>query len=325
MDPDTSETKILITGACGQVGTELTIELRKRYGNDAVLATDIRQSDQAHFQDNAFEILDVTDKARLIALVEDYKITEIYHLASILSAKGEQNPTLAWNINMTGLLNVLEVCVSHNIQKVFWPSSIAVFGPNSPKIKTPQFTIMDPDTVYGISKLAGERWCHHYHYKHDIDVRSLRYPGLISYKSPAGGGTTDYAVDIYFEAINNNQFECFLEEDTILPMMYMDDAIRATIELMEAPKHILTVHSSYNIAGVSFSPDEITKEIKKHLPSFKTIYKPDFRQQIADTWPESIDDEYARVEWGWIPEYNLEKMTENMLANIKEGLTINQN
>ncbi len=308
----------LIIGACGQVGSDLTMALNKKIGAEHVIISDIREPELKELQDNTFISMDVRDTEQLSTVLQTYGISQIYHMASILSARGEQNPRLAWDINMNGLLNVLDAAVEFGVKKVFWPSSIAVFGPNSPKIDTPQFTTMDPDTIYGISKLAGERWCHHYHFKHGLDVRSLRYPGLISYKTPAGGGTTDYAVDIYFKAIEEKKFECFLSEDTILPMMYMDDAIKATIDIMEAPSDNITVRSSYNVTAFSFSPREVANEIKKHIPDFNITYNPDFRQAIADSWPESINDEFARVEWAWDPEYDLGSMTVDMLENISK-------
>jgi nucleoside-diphosphate-sugar epimerase len=287
---------ILITGACGQVGSELTLALNEQYGAEHVILSDIREPQMEGLKNNPFELMDVRDPERLSTILQTHGIGQVYHMASILSAKGEQNPRMAWDINMNGLLNVLDAAVEFGVKKVFWPSSIAVFGPNSPKINTPQFTTMDPDTIYGISKLAGERWCHHYHFKHGLDIRSLRYPGLISYKAPAGGGTTDYAVDIYFKAVEEGRFECFLSEDTILPMMYMDDAIKATIDLMEAPSEQISVRSSYNVTAFSFAPREVAEEIKKYIPDFSVTYQPDFRQKIADTWPESIDDAFAKVE-----------------------------
>lgn len=308
----------LIIGACGQVGSELTIALNQKLGQERVIISDIREPELEALKQNHFEVLDVRDTERLSEMLQTHGIGEIYHMASILSARGEQNPRLAWDINMNGLLNVLDAAVEFGVKKVFWPSSIAVFGPNSPKINTPQFTTMDPDTIYGISKLAGERWCHHYHFKHGLDVRSLRYPGLISYKTPAGGGTTDYAVDIFFKAVEDGKYECFLSEGTILPMMYMDDAIKATIDLMEAPSEGISIRSSYNVTAFSFSPRELTEEIKKHIPDFNISYTPDFRQKIADTWPESIDDEFARVEWGWEPKFSLSDMTKDMLDNISK-------
>nr|5Z76_A Chain A, Artificial L-threonine 3-dehydrogenase [synthetic construct]5Z76_B Chain B, Artificial L-threonine 3-dehydrogenase [synthetic construct]5Z76_C Chain C, Artificial L-threonine 3-dehydrogenase [synthetic construct]5Z76_D Chain D, Artificial L-threonine 3-dehydrogenase [synthetic construct] len=310
--------KILIIGACGQIGTELTLALREIYGNENVIASDIREG--GRHNSGPFEVLDATDKNALEEVVEKYKITQVYLLAALLSATGEKNPLFAWDLNMNSLLNVLELAKEGKIKKIFWPSSIAVFGPTTPKENTPQYTVMEPSTVYGISKQAGERWCEYYHNKYGVDVRSIRYPGLISWKTPPGGGTTDYAVDIFHKAIEGGKYTCFLSEDTALPMMYMDDAIRATIELMEAPAEQIKIRSSYNLAGMSFTPKEIAAEIKKHIPDFKISYEPDFRQAIADSWPASIDDSVARKDWGWKPEFDLEKMTEDMLKNLKEKL-----
>lgn len=306
---------ILVTGACGQIGSELVASLRMR--NIDVIATDIRKSSEL---DGSFEVLDVLDSQRLASLIDQYGVTQIYHLAAILSANGEKNPVLAWNINMTGLLNILETSVSKGIQKVFYPSTIAVFGLTTPQEMTPQYTVTEPGTIYGISKLAGERWCAWYAKNKGLDVRSLRYPGLISYKTKAGGGTTDYAVDIFFEAVEKQHYNCFLREDTCLPMMYMPDAIRATIELMEAPAENINHQSSYNIAGVSFTPAELTGEIKKHIPDFRVEYSPDFRQLIADSWPHSIDDHMAKMHWGWKPEFTLTEMTADMIRHIKNNL-----
>jgi nucleoside-diphosphate-sugar epimerase len=260
------------------------------------------------------------NKEQLHVLVIRHNITQIYLLAAILSATGEKNPLLAWHINMQSLLNVLDIAKEESIDKIYWPSSIAVFGPNSPKETTPQHTIIEPTTIYGISKYAGERWCEYYNHRYGLDVRSLRYPGLISYKSAPGGGTTDYAIEIFHEALEEKTYNCFLKESTYLPMMYMPDAIRATIELMEADKSRISVRSSYNLGGMSFSPKEIAAEIKKHIPEFTITYEPDYRQQIADSWPQSIDDILARNDWGWKPEYCLEKMTVDMLKNLPETL-----
>jgi nucleoside-diphosphate-sugar epimerase len=262
--------------------------------------------------------MDIMNKETFHVLVLRYNITQVYLLAAILSATGEKNPHLAWSLNMGSLLNVLEVAREEKLHKVYWPSSIAVFGPNSPKQDTPQHTIMEPTTVYGVSKLAGERWCEYFNHRFGVDVRSLRYPGLISYKSAPGGGTTDYAIEIYHEALADQKYECFLSEQTYLPMMYMPDAIRSTIELMEADASRISVRSSYNLSGMSFSPKEIGASIRKHIPSFKLSYNPDFRQQIADSWPSSIDDRAARQDWGWNPAYDLDRMTEDMLKNLAE-------
>ena len=309
--------KILVIGASGQIGVELTLALRKQYGNNNVIASDLREQNPLLEGTGPYVSLDVMNKEMLHVQVIRQNITQIYLLAAILSATGEKNPSLAWHLNMQGLLNVLEIAREENIKKVYWPSSIAVFGPTSPKQNCPQQTIIEPITVYGISKYAGEFWCNYYHQRFGVDVRSIRYPGLISYKSAPGGGTTDYAVEIYSEALDEKKYECFLNENTYLPMMYMPDAIRATIELMEAPASAITVRTSYNISGMSFSPKEIAASIQKHIPEFTISYKPDYRQQIADSWPQSIDDSIANTDWGWKPNYDLEKMTEDMLLNLK--------
>jgi nucleoside-diphosphate-sugar epimerase len=310
--------KILIIGAAGQLGSELTHSLTEMYGGEQVIATDINESAAAKFDYCRFEVLNVMDKDRLRNLVKDEKITQIYHLAAILSATGEKNPLFAWNLNMDSLLHVLELAREFKLNKVYWPSSIAVFGPNTPMQNTPQHCVMDPNTVYGISKQAGERWCEYYFQKYNVDVRSLRYPGLIGYKSLPGGGTTDYAVDIFHKAIDGEKFECFLSEKTYLPMMYMPDAIKATLDLMHAPAEQIKVRSSYNLSAISFSPKEIYESIKIHYPSFEISYNPDFRQSIADSWPDSIDDSAARKDWGWKHEFDLQKMTEDILANLPE-------
>ncbi len=312
--------KILVIGACGQLGSELTNELGKIYGNENVIASDISQPNAA-IKDFSFEQLDVMNSARLAEIVDHHGINQVYHLAAILSAKGEENPQWAWNLNMTGLLNVLELAKEKQLKRIYWPSSIAVFGPSTPRVNTPQDTVMDPNTVYGISKLAGERWCEYYFEKYGVDVRSLRYPGLIGYKSLPGGGTTDYAVDIYHKALSGDKFECFLSEDTYLPMMYMSDAIKATIDLMRAPDEQVKVRSSYNVSAISFSPTEIVESIQKHIPDFKASYNPDFRQAIADSWPDSIDDSVARNDWGWEPAYDLDTMTSDILKNLPELLS----
>lgn len=308
--------KILVIGACGQIGVELTLALRKMYGDNNVVASDLREEHELLKGSGPYVSLDVMNKEMLHVLVIRHNITQIYLLAAILSATGEKNPLLAWHINMQSLLNVLDIAKEEGIDKVYWPSSIAVFGPNSPKTETPQHTIIEPTTIYGISKFAGERWCEYYNHRYGIDVRSLRYPGLISYKSAPGGGTTDYAIEIFHDALESKSYNCFLKEDTYLPMMYMPDAIRATIELMEAPKENIKIRSSYNLGAMSFSPKEIAAEIGKHIPGFKISYEPDYRQQIADGWPGSIDDEAARKEWGWKHEFDLEKMTVDMLKNL---------
>jgi nucleoside-diphosphate-sugar epimerase len=309
--------KILVIGASGQIGVELTMALRNKYGNANVIASDMREENDLLKGTGPYVSLDVMNKEMLHVQVIRQNITQIYLLAAILSATGEKNPNLAWNLNMQGLLNVLDIAREEKLEKVYWPSSIAVFGPTSPRKDCPQQTIIEPTTVYGISKYAGEFWCNYYHHRFGVDVRSLRYPGLISYKSAPGGGTTDYAVEIFYEALENKKYTCFLKDDTYLPMMYMPDAIRATIELMEAPKENISIRTSYNISGMSFSPNEIGAEIKKHIPEFKLDCKPDYRQAIADSWPQSIDDSVARKDWGWKNEYDLARMTEDMLKNLK--------
>ncbi len=308
--------KILVIGASGQIGVELTLALRKIYGNSNVIASDLREQNPLLEGTGPYVSLDVMNKEMLHVQVIRQNITQIYLLAAILSATGEKNPNLAWHLNMQGLLNVLDIAREEQIQKVYWPSSIAVFGPTSPKVNCPQQTIIEPTTVYGISKYAGEFWCNYYFQRYGVDVRSLRYPGLISYKSAPGGGTTDYAVEIYLEALENKKYECFLKEDTDLPMMYMPDAIRATIELMEASAAKIGIRHSYNVAGMSFSPKEIAASILQHIPEFSISYKPDYRQKIADSWPGSIDDSVATRDWGWKPEFDLEKMTEDMFKNL---------
>ncbi len=304
---------ILVLGAGGQVGSELVEKLRAKHGNDKVLATDVRELEN---QSGPSEVLNALDKEKLHDIVERYKIEEVYHLVALLSATAEKNPEFGWKLNMETLFTVLDLAKDKRIKKVFWPSSIAVFGPNTPRQETPQHTVTDPTTVYGISKLAGERWCEYYAKNYGVDVRSIRYPGLIGYKSLPGGGTTDYAVDIYHKALENGEYECFLQKGTYLPMMYMEDAIRATIELMEAPEGNVKIKSSYNLGGISFAPEDIASEIKKHLPNFKISYAPDFRQKIAESWPGSIDDSAAQEDWGWKLEYDMAKMTEDMLKNL---------
>jgi nucleoside-diphosphate-sugar epimerase len=309
--------KILVIGASGQIGVELTLALRKIYGNANVVASDLREQNPLLQGTGPYVSLDVMNKEMLHVQVIRQGITQIYNLAAILSATGEKNPGLAWHLNMQGLLNVLDIAKEEKLHKVYWPSSIAVFGPTSPKRNCPQQTIIEPTTVYGISKYAGEFWCNYFHHRFGVDVRSLRYPGLISYKSPPGGGTTDYAIEIFYEALEEKKYESFLAEDTYLPMMYMPDAIRATIELMEAPADKISIRTSYNISAMSFSPKEIGAEIKKHIADFKISYKPDYRQAIANSWPQSIDDSVARKDWGWKEEYNLSAMTSDMLQNLK--------
>jgi nucleoside-diphosphate-sugar epimerase len=308
--------KILVIGASGQIGVELTLALRKLYGNSSVVASDLREENDLLKGSGPYVSLDVMNKEMLHVQVIRQNVTQVYLLAAILSATGEKNPGLAWNLNMQGLLNVLDIAREEKLRKVYWPSSIAVFGPTSPKKNCPQQTIIEPTTVYGISKYAGEFWCNYFFQRYGVDVRSLRYPGLISYKSAPGGGTTDYAVEIFHEALEENKYTSFLKEDTYLPMMYMPDAIRATIELMEAPADSISVRTSYNISAMSFSPAEIAAEIKKYKPDFSISYAPDYRQKIADSWPQSIDDSKARSDWGWKPEYDLAKMTRDMLENL---------
>jgi len=312
---------ILVIGAAGQIGSELVIELRKRYGAEQVFATDIKQAPDDVVKGGPFEILDVMDSNRLIHFVIRHKITQIYHLAAVLSGNAEKIPVQAWDINMRSLMNILDLAKEVDaVKKIFWPSSIAVFGPSTPRFDTPQYTITEPNTVYGISKLAGERWVEYFHKRYGVDVRSIRYPGLISYKTEAGGGTTDYAVEIFYEAIQKGSYTSFLSKETKLPMMFMEDAIKATIDLMEADKENLSLHSSYNVAGISFDPQELAAEIKKHIPRFEIDYKPDFRQAIANSWPASIDDSVAKTDWGLNYKYGLPELTEVMLAGVKEKL-----
>lgn len=308
--------KILVIGANGQLGSELTIALREEYGADNVIASDLNIPEN---NTEKFEILDVLDNSRLTEIVNLYGITDIYHLAAMLSAKAEEHYQFAWDLNMKGLLNVLELAKEKNI-KVYWPSSIGVFGPSTPKEATPQESYSDTNTVYGISKLAGERWCQYYFEKFNVDVRSLRYPGLIGYKTLPGGGTTDYAVDIFYKAIKGESFDCFLDKDTTLPMMYMEDAVKATIQIMQAPAESIKVRSSYNLAAMSFSPEEIYGAIKLHYPELSIAYNPDFRQAIAESWPQSIDDSQARIDWGWEHKYDLDRLVEVMLTNLEKIL-----
>ena len=308
--------KILVIGASGQIGVELTLALRKMYGNNNVVASDLREENELLKGTGPYVSLDVMNKEMLHVQVIRQNITQIYLLAAILSATGEKNPNLAWSLNMQSLLNVLDIAREEKLHKVYWPSSIAVFGPTSPKQNCPQQTIIEPTTVYGISKYAGEFWCNYYFNRYGVDVRSLRYPGLISYKSAPGGGTTDYAVEIFYEALENKKYECFLTENTYLPMMYMPDAIKATIELMEADANKISIRHSYNVAGMSFSPKEIATAIKKHIPYFSISYKDDSRQAIANSWPQSIDDSVARKDWGWQQDYDLERMVADMFENL---------
>ncbi|UII81253.1 NAD-dependent epimerase/dehydratase family protein [Flagellimonas sp. CMM7] len=309
---------ILILGACGQIGTELTIELRAKYGSENVVASDIREGSESLMASGPFELLDAINYEAIEDVVMHYEIDEVYLMAAMLSATAEKFPMRAWNLNMNSLFNVLNLAKDRKINKIFWPSSIAVFGPNTPKENTSQNTIMEPSTVYGISKQSGERWCEYYFNKFGVDVRSVRYPGLISWKTMPGGGTTDYAVEIYHEALGKGTYTCFLNESTKLPMMYMDDAIRATISLMQSNPEKLSVRSSYNLGSMSFTPKEITQSIQKHIPDFKVTYEPDFRQQIADSWPSSIDDITAKNDWDWEPMFDLDNTTAEMLNNLKK-------
>ena len=308
--------KILVIGAAGQIGTELVLSLRQSKGADNVIAADLKEPNKEVLAGGKFVQLDILDEPAVRSVINDNRITEVYLLAALLSATAEKNPMFAWKLNMDGLFNILNIAKEGIIKKVFWPSSIAVFGPSSPKENTPQTTIMEPITVYGISKQAGERWCEYYFKQYGVDVRSIRYPGLISYKSLPGGGTTDYAVDIYYKALENAAFTCFLDENMKLPMMYMEDAIRATIELMDAPIENVKTRSSYNIAGMSFSPKEIAQSIQNHISGFEINYSIDYRNKIAETWPDSISDSNAREDWNWEARYDIDKMTKSMLENL---------
>lgn len=314
--------KILIIGSSGQIGTELVMELRKMYGNQNVIASDIKNSSKQVMQSGPFETLDIMDEELLRKIVKKYQVTQIYLLAALLSATAEQNIELGWKLNMRSHSHVLDIARDGLVKKIFWPSSIAVFGPSTPKHNTAQNTIMDPGTVYGITKLAGERWNEYYYNKFGVDIRSIRFPGLIGWKSEPGGGTTDYAVDIFHKAITEGKYECFLSENTELPMMYMPDAIRATIKLMEAPSKNIKIRSSYNLSGINFTPEQLSREIKKYIPKFCISYRSDFRQEIADSWPSSINDSDARNDWGWAPKYNLEKMTKDMVYNLQNQYKI---
>ena len=308
--------RILIIGACGQIGTELTAYLREIFGRHKVVASDIREGDAALMESGPFEILDAMDYDAVEEVVIRHEITDVYLMAAMLSATAEKFPMKGWNLNMDSLFHVLNLAKEKKIEKVFWPSSIAVFGPTTPKKQTPQYTIMEPSTVYGISKQTGERWCEYYFKRYGVDVRSIRYPGLISYKTLPGGGTTDYAIDIYHKALKHKKYICFLNSETTLPMMFMDDAIRATVNIMEAPAENIKIRSSYNLAAMSFDPEEIAKSIQKFIPEFKISYEPDFRQAIADSWPQSIDDREARKDWGWKHEVELDEVTQIMLENL---------
>jgi nucleoside-diphosphate-sugar epimerase len=312
----TKNEKVLIIGAGGQIGVELTAELSKIYGHKNVVPSDLKEPAVA--TENPFEKLDALDGKALFEIVKKHGITHVYHLAAMLSATGEQNPMFAWKLNMESLFHVLDLGKEKHIKQIYWPSSIAVFGPTTPRENTPQYTVMEPSTIYGISKQAGERWCEWYFKKHGVDTRSIRYPGLIGWKSAPGGGTTDYAVHVFHEALKTGTYESFLSENTALPMMHMEDAIRATLEIMHASAEKIKIRGAYNLAGISFSPKQIAEEIKKHIPDFTISYKPDFRQAIADSWPKSIDDTEARKDWGWNIHYDLAKLVENMLVNLKK-------
>ncbi|MFT5754494.1 MAG: nucleoside-diphosphate-sugar epimerase [Flavobacterium sp.] len=312
------KTKVLIIGACGQIGTELTKKLREIYGIENVVASDIRKLNIDVVNNGIFEVVNALDYNQIDHLVEQYEITDVYLMAALLSATAEKNPAFAWDLNMNSLFHVLNIAKAGKIKKVFWPSSIAVFGPTTPRQNTPQYTIMEPSTVYGISKQSGERWCEYYSKQYGVDVRSIRYPGLISWVSEPGGGTTDYAVEIYHQAILRGKYTSFLSQNTALPMMYMDDAIKATIQIMQAPEEQIKIRSSYNLSAMSFTPEQIAVEVKKHYPDFEMGYEPDFRQKIADSWPASIDDSCAREDWHWQNDFNIENMTTEMFKNLKE-------
>jgi len=314
--------RILIIGSSGQIGTELVMELRKMYGDDNVIASDILPSSEEVMGSGPFEILDILDEQLLRTIVKKYKVTQVYLLAALLSATAEKNIELGWKLNMRSHSHVLDLAKDGLIKKIFWPSSIAVFGPTTPKESTPQYTVMEPKNVYEITKQAGERWNEYYFNKFGVDIRSLRYPGLIGWKGVPGGGTTDYAVDIFHQAIQYDKYESFLTQNTALPMMYMPDAIRATIQLMEAPSEQVKIRSSYNLAGISFTPKQIAKEVSKHIPNFEMTYNADFRQVIADSWPSSIDDSHTKKDWGWEAKYDLKKITSDMIKNLKKQYTI---
>jgi len=311
--------KILVTGATGQIGSELVLELRKKYGRENVVAVGhSRKPSDKLFSSGPYESIDVSDKTSIEKAVKKHSVDTIYHLAALLSATGEQNPQLAWTVNMNSLYYVLEIAREQKLAKIFWPSSIAVFGPTAPRSNTPQDTILIPGTMYGVTKVAGELLCNYYFMKYAVDVRSVRYPGIISSETPPGGGTTDYAVEIFYEAIKNKKYACFVREDTVLPMMYMPDCLKATIDLMEADSSKIKRRTSYNVAGMSFSAGQLTAEIRKHIPDFRCAYKPDFRQKIADSWPMSLDDTAARKEWGWKPKYDLPSMTRDMIEKLSK-------
>lgn len=313
----TNMAKILIIGACGQIGTELTKKLRSIYGTHQVIASDVRKGDPAFVASGPFEVVNALDFNQVEDVIEKHHVEDVYLMAALLSATAEKNPAFAWDLNMNSLFHVLNIAKAGKIKKIFWPSSIAVFGPTTPKVQTPQYTVMEPSTVYGISKQSGERWCEYYHNIYGVDVRSIRYPGLISWSTPPGGGTTDYAVDIYHKALSEGKYTCFLSEGTRLPMMYMDDAIRATVEIMQAPAENIKIRSSYNLSAMDFTPAEIVEAIKKEIPDFTIDYAPDFRQKIADSWPQSIDDTSARTDWGWKHDFDLQAMTVDMIEHLK--------
>jgi nucleoside-diphosphate-sugar epimerase len=307
----------MVIGAAGQIGTELTLRLREIYGADRVIATDIKDSPPESLLAGPFEKLNILDKGTLIDVVKRNHVDEVYLLAALLSATAEKNPALGWDLNMNGLSNVLDLSRDGYIKRIFWPSSIAVFGPHTPKDNTPQRTIMEPTTVYGITKVAGESWCEYYHKRYGIDIRSVRFPGIVGYKSAPGGGTTDYAVHIFHEAIKNGHYNCFLSEEAELPMMYMPDAIKSILEIMDTPSEKISLRSSYNISGVSFTPKTLSDAIKKEMPEFTISYEPDYRDNIAKSWPSSLDDSLARKDWGWKPDYDLESMVNDMLVNLR--------
>lgn len=310
------KSKILIIGACGQIGSELTFKLRELYGHDSVIASDISYSNLDIVNSGLFEIVDAQNYASVKVCVEKHKVDTIYLMAAMLSATGEKFPMKAWDLNMESLFHVLNLARAKFIKKVFWPSSIAVFGPTTPKEFTPQYTVMEPSTVYGITKQVGERWCEYYHNKYGVDVRSMRYPGIISWKTLPGGGTTDYAVEIYHKAITDGNYNCFLRENTELPMMFMDDAIKATVDIMKASKDAVKIRSSYNLSAISFTPKQLAESIKMHIPDFKIDYNPDYRQEIADSWPKSINDSYARQDWKWKHKFSLDDITKEMLFQL---------
>ncbi|QHN64538.1 NAD-dependent epimerase/dehydratase family protein [Bergeyella cardium] len=312
-----STERILITGALGQIGTELTAKLVEIHGKENVIASGLDRWDKTLTQAGYYERMDVTNTQLVRQIIQEYEITTVYHLASLLSGTSERQPLFAWRLNVEPLLNFLEMAKEGLIQKIFWPSSIAVFGKGIPKHSVGQEVVLNPTTVYGISKMAGEKWCEYYHEKYGVDIRSIRYPGLISWKTPAGGGTTDYAVEIFYEAIEEGKYKSFITENTAMPMLYMDDAIDATLQLMQAPKESISVRSSYNLGGMSFTPKELADEIKKHIPDFEVSYEPDFRQAIADSWPASIDDSVAKADWGLNYKFGIREMTEDMIKNLR--------